>query len=229
MDDLTIEQRATKLLEGGNVDKDDLRFFLSRLLQIQEDQGRDASRALSRGIGLGVIFVILTYGRTLEVELLGVKVQDISPLRLVIPVVMMLMVLRAVTVLRLSLFYRRVFREVAGRHLPNWQESGLVALLSPWNGPMSSHASAVRLDVDEHPGVNRLHQVMRTVDAWAGIVALTGFQVYAFAILFQDPKISTVGALAALNASLVLTAFVAAYLVLTRLGRHSATAHSSRA
>ncbi|WKU04362.1 hypothetical protein [Micromonospora sp. HUAS LYJ1] len=217
MDDLTIEQRASKLLEGGN-DKEDVRFFLSRLLQIQEDQGRSASRALARGAGLGLVFVVLTYGKLLEVELLGVKVQDISPVRVAIPIAVMFTVLRAVTLLRISLFYRRVFGEVVARYLPGWQDSGLVPLLSPWNGPMSTHASAVRLDVGEHPGVNRLHRTMRSLDAWSGIVALTGFQVYAFVVLFHDPKIPAVAALVSLAVSLMLMAFVAVYLAFTRRG-----------
>ncbi|MFJ8685614.1 hypothetical protein [Micromonospora wenchangensis] len=226
MDDLTIEQRATKLLGGGNADKEDVRFFLSRLLQIQEDQGRSASRALARGVGLGLVFVVLTYGKLLEVELLGVKVQDISPVRVAIPIAVMFTVLRAVTLLRISLFYRRVFGEVVARYLPSWQDSGLVPLLSPWNGPMSTHASAVRLDVGEHPGVNRLHRAMRSLDAWSGIVALTGFQVYAFVVLFHDPRIPAVAALVSLTVSLVLMGFVAVYLVFARRGIPPAAASS---
>lgn len=220
VDELSIEQRAAKLLEGDDVDKDDLRFFLSRLLQIQEDQGRDASRAVLRGAGLGALFIVLTHSKLLEAELLGMKIHDISPLRLIIPVAMMLMVLRAVTVLRLSIFYRRIFHEVVGKHLPSWQASGLIPLLSPWRGPMSTHASPIRLDVNEHPGVDRLHQAMRMVDAWAGTAALAGFQIYIFVILFKDPRISTITAAASLGISLTLMLFVAAYLWFARLSRH---------
>ncbi|MFF3867574.1 hypothetical protein [Micromonospora sp. NPDC001898] len=220
MDELSIQQRATKLLEGDDGDKDDLRFFLSRLLQIQEDQGRDASRAVLRGAGLGAVFIILTHSKLLEAELLGMKIHDISPLRLIIPVAMMLMVLRAVTVLRLSIFYRRIFDQVAGKHLPNWQASGLIPLLSPWRGPMSTHASPIRLDANEHPGVDRLHQAMRIVDAWAGTAAIAGFQIYAFVILFRDPRIPTIAAAVSLGTSLILISFVAAYLWFVRLSRH---------
>ncbi|MGC5033836.1 hypothetical protein [Micromonospora sp. DT229] len=217
MDKLTLEQRATMLLQGGDVDKDDLRFFLSRILQIQEDQGRDASRAVKRGVGLGVAFIILTYSNLLEAELLGMKIQDISPLRLAIPVAMMLMALRAVTVLQLSVFYRRIFREVVGKHLPSWEASGLVPLLSPWNGPMSTHASPTRLDIHEHPGVDRLHQAMKMVDAWAGIAALAGFQLYAFVILFHDPRVPSIATLTSLAISLTLMLYVAAYLFFVKL------------
>ncbi|WP_433343215.1 hypothetical protein [Micromonospora sp. CA-111912] len=228
MDELSIERRAAKILEGDDVDKDDLRFFLSRLLQIQEDQGRDASRALLRGFGLAVVFIILTYSKLLEAELLGMKIHDVSPLRLIIPVAMMLLVLRAVTVLQLSIFYRRLFDEVTGKHLPNWQASGLIPLLSPWRGPMSTHASPVRLDVNEHPGVDRLHQAMRIVDAWAGTAALAVFQIYIFVTLFRDPRIPTIAAAASLGISLILTLFVGAYLWFVRLSRHPSVPSGER-
>ncbi|QOC92380.1 hypothetical protein [Micromonospora craniellae] len=225
MDELTIEQRATRLLAGDDVDKDDVRFFLSRLLQVQEEQGRGASRAVTRGLLLAAAFVLLTHSTLLEAELLGMKIHDISPVRLVIPVAMMLMVLRAVTALRLSIFYRRVFREVAGQHQPSWRASGLIPLLSPWNGPMSTHASPVRLDVDEHPAVDRLHQVLRTTDSWAGITALTVFQVYAFVMLFHDPRVPTIATVASLGVTVSLMAFVAAYLWYVRRSRLTPAPH----
>ncbi|MER5457056.1 hypothetical protein ABT008_19930 [Micromonospora sp. NPDC002389] len=225
MEELTIEQRATRLLRSDDVDKDDVRFFLSRLLQVQEDQGRSASRAVSRGLVLAAAFVVLTHSTLLEAELLGMKIHDISPVRLVIPVAMMLMVLRAVTALRLSLFYRRVFHEAAGQQLPSWRASGLLPLLSPWNGPMSTHASPVRLDVDEHPAVDRLHQVMRTTDSWAGITALAAFQVYAFVMLFHDPRVPTIATVACLVLTVSLMSFVATYLWYANLSRRTPAPH----
>ncbi|WDZ86497.1 hypothetical protein [Micromonospora cathayae] len=217
MDQLTMEQRAAELLRSDDVDREDLRFFLSRLLQIQDDQGRDVTRAISRAVVLGVVFVVLAHGDLVEVELLGMKVQDLSDFRYVIPVAMVLLVLRAVVVLRLSLFYRRVLGEVVRSHLPGWHASGLVPLLTPWKGPMSTHASQIRLDAAEHPGIDRLHQVLRAVDSSSGIVAVVAFQAYAFVNLFQDPRIPDVSVGVSLGLSLLLLAFVGAYLRLVRL------------
>ncbi|WP_088983858.1 hypothetical protein [Micromonospora echinospora] len=221
MDRLTIEQRVGKLLKGDDVDDEDVRLFLTRLMQIQEAQGRDATRAISRGVALAAVFVFLSHSKILEAELLGMKVNDISPLRLVVPVAMMLMVLRAVAIMRLSAFYRRVFEEVVRRHLPNWYASGLSPLLTPWRGPMLTHASRTRLDATEHPGVDRLHQMTRMVDASASVAALVLFQVYVFVSLFQDPKVPAVATGVSLVLSSVLLILVAAYLwFVKRSGQH---------
>ncbi|MFE0591364.1 hypothetical protein [Micromonospora echinospora] len=197
---------------------EDVRLFLARLLQIQEAQGRDATRVISRGVVLAAVFVFLTHSRILGAELLGMKVDDISPLRLVVPVAMMLLVLRAVAIMRLSAFYRRVFEEVVRRHLPNWYVSGLSPLLIPWRGPLLTHASRTRLDATEHPGVDRLHQMTRLVDASASVAALVLFQVYVFVSLFQDPKVPGIASGVSLALSSVLLILVAPYLWFVKLG-----------
>ncbi|MFI7079455.1 hypothetical protein ACIBO1_19345 [Micromonospora sp. NPDC049903] len=60
---------------------------------------------------------------------------------------------------------------------------------------------------------------MRTTDSWAGITALAAFQVYAFVMLFHDPRVPTIAIVASLVLTVSLMSFVAAYLWYVNLSR----------
>ncbi|MFG1918428.1 hypothetical protein [Micromonospora sp. NPDC048898] len=130
----TIAKRAEKLLSGPNVDREDIRFFLAQLLQQHQSQVREVTKAISRSFILAFVFVVLSNSTIAEAELMGVKVQDFSFFRLAIPVVMTVMVLRAIVALRASSVNYQVFYHVVKRHLPNWHDSGLVDLLVSFEG-----------------------------------------------------------------------------------------------
>jgi hypothetical protein len=188
--DDAIRAMLDKFTEDKKPDRDDLRYFLDKIIESCNGLHRGFTRSVVLMVALAGLFVLMSSGGLTEAELFGVKVSRFSLLLVVVPVAIAFTFSRAVTLLKTSIVYRTVFFGVTERYYPNWARSGLDSLLL---------TSYVNLGNTMHeqffdPGVSRWSvSTMSIIEMVAVLFGPPAFDVYAYIVLFGSSEVAPAG------------------------------------
>ncbi|TYB37148.1 hypothetical protein FXF50_16060 [Micromonospora sp. AP08] len=213
MKDVSIRERVDHFLGGDAVDREDVRFYLSQLLELARGHGKATSAAIARAMALAALFVLLSSARLSEAEIVGVKVQDFSFFLIVIPVAISFLFLRALLVIRAYGEYMQIYHEITRKYVPRWYESDLDEVLMPWQGSLVASPSLSHLDGGEHPLAYKSRRVLQLLELALGLAVPVLFQVYAYTVLFRRPEIPVVVSAVSLAISAVIVTAGVLYIV----------------
>jgi len=185
------------------IDRDDLRYFLDKIL----DKCNRLHRAGIRGVvivaGLAGLFVLMSAGGLTEAELFGVKVSRFSLFLLVIPVAIAFVFARSVILVKSSAIYRHVYLALAARYYPSWSRSGLDGLLLSSEFMLSA---AVHENYFPQGVGRRVLLLSSVVELTVWALAPAVFDVYAYFVLFRSHEIQQGG--------VVISVIIASVLVI---------------
>lgn len=185
------------------IDREDLRYFLDKILVTCNRLHRAGIRGVVIVVGLAGLFVLMSAGGLTEAELFGVKVSRFSLFLLVIPVAIALVFARSVVLVKSSAVYRHVCFELMARYYPSWRRSGLDALLLSNDFILSA---AVHENFFPR-GVGRRILLLSLAVEWSiWAFAPAAFDVYAYFVLFRSHEIQQVG--------VVISSIIAGLLVI---------------
>jgi len=210
----TISERAKQFLEDKDVEREDVRFFLLQLLELGRLCGQSAAKGISRGVLAALFFVLLSNPKITEAELAGVKIEEFSFFRLILPVAISYFSLQTVLALDAHGLYTKIYREIIKRHYPAWHKSDFSELLMTWPGPLSMHLGPIHFDFSEHPGLHKIRMTAAISQMASAIVVPIAFGAYAYIRLFEDNRIPDLAAKASLTVAVVLMGASALLLIL---------------
>jgi hypothetical protein len=181
---------ARELESEKKIDREDLRFFLSRILDACNRLHRSGRRGLVVIAGLAGLFVLMSAGGLTEAELFGVKVSRFSLFLIVIPVAVAFIFARSIIMIKSSTIYKHIYFDITGRYYPSWARSRLDGLLLTSEHMLSGAVDENFFD----KGLGRqvlLASSMVEMVAWT--FAPLAFDVYAYLVLFRSSEIQQVG------------------------------------
>ncbi|MGC5290766.1 hypothetical protein [Micromonospora sp. DT231] len=211
MDSSRYEKRIEEFLNNEDVDREDMRMFIGRLLDIANGIGRKASRSIGLSVALVAAFFLLSNAKLTEAELLGVKVQDFTFFRLALPVASLFFLLRYLSLMKAFNIYEKLYDLIMERYWPQCSTSALDTLLLDWDGPVS----VMRRDDFYFDGQStKLRTVIGSAEVASGLVLPLLFAVYAYWTLFSDPEVPGVATSISLTLSAILCVISALHLLI---------------
>jgi hypothetical protein len=191
--ELTSEAFQTfvrELESEKKIDREDLRYFLSRIIDTGNRLHKAGIRSVVVIAGLAGLFVLMSAGGLTEAELFGVKVSRFSLFLLVIPVAIALVFARAVVLIKSSVVYKHVAFDITARYYPSWSRSGLDGLLLSSDYWLSG---AVHENFFERGAGRRVLLFSSTVELIVWSLAPVAFDIYAYFVLFRSHEIQPIG------------------------------------
>ncbi|MGC4755277.1 hypothetical protein [Micromonospora trifolii] len=201
VDGATYEERIEEFFKNKDIDREDMRMFIGRLLDIANGIGRKASRSIAISVLLVAAFFLLSSAKLTEAELLGVKVQDVTFFRLALPVASLFFLLRFLMLVEAFGIHENMYYRIMQRYWPECSTSDLDTLLIAWDGPVSVMG---RNDFYFTGRPTRLRDAIGNAEIAIGLVLPVLFAIYAYWTLFSDPKVSLVATSISLALSVIL-------------------------
>jgi hypothetical protein len=183
------------------IDRDDLRYFLDKVIVSGNQLHKAAMRGIVLVAALAGLFVLMSAGGLTEAEVFGVKVSRFSLFLIFIPVAIAFVFARSVILLKSSIIYKDVFYKITARYYPAWSRSALDGLLNSGSFMLSSavHEGFFK------PGVGRrVLELSAAAERAVWALAPAAFDVYAYIVLFRSPEIQPVGVVLSLVTATLL-------------------------
>lgn len=210
MDGATYEERIDEFFKNKDVDREDMRIFIGRLLDIANGIGRKASRSIAISMLLVGAFFLFSNAKLTEAELLGVKVQDFTFFRLALPVASLFFLLRFLMLMEAFRIHESMYHRIMERYWPECNSSDMDTLLLVWDGPVSVMRGH---DFYLTGFPVKLRDVIGLTEIVIGLALPLLFAIYAYWNLFSDSKISVIATSVSLVFSAVLCVTSALHLV----------------
>jgi hypothetical protein len=195
-----MEQNADRFLDG-TIDREDLRFYVNRLLDLCANGEARAYKAISLAAALAALFLLLLTQNVAEAELFGVKLERFGFFLLVIPVAIAFQFSRAMAFAVDASFYRGAYEEITKRQYENWNASAFDRILVEEPGPLSL---AIPPQFVEGKLANGTDAAGDRIYMLLVPAAPAGFNIYAYIQLFASPLVSTAWAIVSALISTVL-------------------------
>jgi len=188
--DESIYEMAKKFATEEKVDREDLRYFLDKVVDSYNRLRKAAGKSIATAAALAGLFVLMSAGGLTEAELFGVKVSRFALFLVIIPAAIAFMFLRYCALTKSSVIYQIVFYEITERHYPSWYESSLGSLLLTGN---TNFGNALHETYFEKGIGWRTVWLTSTLELLFALLGPAAFDVYAYIFLFGAPEIDTVG------------------------------------
>jgi hypothetical protein len=192
MSDESIANRVGRFVGSDPMDKEELLFYVGRLIESCQLVRKRAFLGIGEMVGLGALFLLMATQDLSEAELFGIKIQNFNFFLLAIPVGISFLFARTTVLLNSYGIYQEVFHAITSTSLRTWRLSGLDTLILLGPGQLTGSQPSSFLK----PGAGRrIDNATEVAELLFAVFAPGTFVVYAYIQLFSNPQIPFYGSL----------------------------------